>query len=518
MSGGEGSLLAIVPARGGSLGVLRKNLRVIDGKPLVLQRLETLRAAGLDPIVCSTDDPVIASIARMAGFEVHDRSETTAGGAATIADVVTEVVRDRGWSGPVGVFQPTSPGLSADRIRIEVANFLADDSLRTSATVAPVHDVLWTPDGPIGDWVNRQHGGPSAWRETGGMRLVKDPALLPSMVDMAGHDLVELLDAVEAMDVDDHAQLAGVRQVLAATTVTFVAAAGHGIGSGHLHRCLTLADELTHHEVQFALKVAEGEDPSPWEKLVLDAGHRIGDSQPSDGGGIVVFDLLRTDPATIWTLKRMGLGVVVLEDDGPGAYAADLVVNELAGSGPEAWRCGPDYAVLRPEFLRGRPHAPTEAGHLADSKGAGRVLLYFGGTDPAGLTGRLRLLLQSRGHTVISATGYGGREAVTLAEQMSLADVFVTAAGRAVHAAAHVGIPTISIPVNGRETRHARLDSVHYLPRAEIVSDRQVIEAVTAVLGSAALRLEMSERGRRTVDGAGTQRIASLIDRIAEGL
>jgi spore coat polysaccharide biosynthesis predicted glycosyltransferase SpsG len=512
----ERRLLAIVPARGGSVGVLRKNLRVIDGQPLVLQRLETLRAAGLDPIVCSTDDPVIASIARMAGFEVHDRSERTAGPAATIADVVTEVVRDRGWTGPVGVFQPTSPGLSADRIRIEVRNFLVNDTLRTAATVAPVHDVCWTVDGPIGEWVNRQHGGPSVWRETGGMRLVRDPALLPSMVDMAGHDTIELLDEVEAMDVDDHAQLAGVRQALYATTVTLVAVAGRLVGSGHLHRCLTLADELTHHDVQIVLQVPAGDDPEPWEQLVLEAGHRLGDVQPADGG-VVVFDVLRTDPTTVWALKQMGLRVAVIEDDGPGAFAADLVVNELAADGPERWRCGPDYAVLRPEFLRGRPHGPSQAGSNAGD-GKGRVLLYFGGTDPARLTDRLQLLLQSAGHTVTVATGYTGRERVTLAEQMALADVLVTAAGRAVPAAAHIGVPTISIPVNGREVAHARLDSAHYLPRAEIVSDRQVLEAVAAVLGSPALRLEMSGRGQHLVDGAGTQRIAALIDRLAEGL
>jgi CMP-N,N'-diacetyllegionaminic acid synthase len=64
-------VLAVVPARGGSKGIPRKNLQLLAGKPLVAHAVETGRAAQLvTRVVCSTDDPDIADAARAAGAEV----------------------------------------------------------------------------------------------------------------------------------------------------------------------------------------------------------------------------------------------------------------------------------------------------------------------------------------------------------------------------------------------------------------------------------------------------------------
>jgi N-acylneuraminate cytidylyltransferase len=64
-------VLAVVPARGGSKGISRKNLQLLAGKPLVAHAVETGCAARLvSRVVCSTDDPDIAEAARKAGAEV----------------------------------------------------------------------------------------------------------------------------------------------------------------------------------------------------------------------------------------------------------------------------------------------------------------------------------------------------------------------------------------------------------------------------------------------------------------
>jgi CMP-N-acetylneuraminic acid synthetase len=64
-------VLAVVPARGGSKGIPRKNLQLLGGKPLVAHAVETGCAATLvSRVVCSTDDPEIAQAARLAGAEV----------------------------------------------------------------------------------------------------------------------------------------------------------------------------------------------------------------------------------------------------------------------------------------------------------------------------------------------------------------------------------------------------------------------------------------------------------------
>jgi CMP-N-acetylneuraminic acid synthetase len=64
-------VLAVVPARGGSKGIPRKNLQLLGGKPLVVHAVETASAARVvSRVVCSTDDPEIAQVARAAGAEV----------------------------------------------------------------------------------------------------------------------------------------------------------------------------------------------------------------------------------------------------------------------------------------------------------------------------------------------------------------------------------------------------------------------------------------------------------------
>jgi CMP-N,N'-diacetyllegionaminic acid synthase len=63
--------LALIPARGGSKGVPRKNVRELAGKPLVAWTIESARACvGVDRIVVSTDDEQIGDICRESGAEV----------------------------------------------------------------------------------------------------------------------------------------------------------------------------------------------------------------------------------------------------------------------------------------------------------------------------------------------------------------------------------------------------------------------------------------------------------------
>lgn len=63
--------LGIIPARGGSKAVPRKNLKPLGGKPLIAWSIEAARAAAhLDRCIVSTDDPEIADLARAQGAEV----------------------------------------------------------------------------------------------------------------------------------------------------------------------------------------------------------------------------------------------------------------------------------------------------------------------------------------------------------------------------------------------------------------------------------------------------------------
>ena len=65
------SLLALIPARGGSKGIPRKNIRNLCGKPLIAWSIDVAQESNLvDKIVVSTDDEEIAEIALNYGAEV----------------------------------------------------------------------------------------------------------------------------------------------------------------------------------------------------------------------------------------------------------------------------------------------------------------------------------------------------------------------------------------------------------------------------------------------------------------
>lgn len=64
-------ILAVIPARGGSKGIPRKNVRLLAGKPLIAHTIEQAQQAhSVDWVVVSTDDLEIASISKQYGAEV----------------------------------------------------------------------------------------------------------------------------------------------------------------------------------------------------------------------------------------------------------------------------------------------------------------------------------------------------------------------------------------------------------------------------------------------------------------
>lgn len=63
--------IAVIPARGGSKRIPRKNIRDFCGKPMIAWSIEAARESGcIDKVVVSTDDPAIAEVARAHGAEV----------------------------------------------------------------------------------------------------------------------------------------------------------------------------------------------------------------------------------------------------------------------------------------------------------------------------------------------------------------------------------------------------------------------------------------------------------------
>jgi YrbI family 3-deoxy-D-manno-octulosonate 8-phosphate phosphatase len=142
------TVLAVIPARGGSKGVPAKNLAAVGGVPLVARAVRAcLDAPLVTHVAVSTDDPQIAAVARGAGAEVVLRPESIAGDTATSESAVRHAMdtheAEHGTSVDVVLLvQCTSPFISREDIE-GVARAVVLDGADSAVTVAPFHGFVW---------------------------------------------------------------------------------------------------------------------------------------------------------------------------------------------------------------------------------------------------------------------------------------------------------------------------------------------------------------------------------------
>lgn len=93
--------IAIIPARGGSKRIPRKNIKDFLGKPIITYSIEAALNSGVfDEVMVSTDDAEIAEIAKKYGANIpFFRSLETSNDTATTAEVLIEVINEYGKSG-----------------------------------------------------------------------------------------------------------------------------------------------------------------------------------------------------------------------------------------------------------------------------------------------------------------------------------------------------------------------------------------------------------------------------------
>ncbi|MFI9047737.1 cytidylyltransferase domain-containing protein [Streptomyces sp. NPDC053427] len=142
------TVVAVIPARGGSKGVPAKNLAAVGGVPLVARAVrECLAARLVTDVVVSTDDAGIAAAARGAGAVVVRRPGDIAGDTATSEAAVLHAMdayeAERGTEvDAVLLVQCTSPFLVREDID-GVAAAVVEDGADSALTVAPFHGFVW---------------------------------------------------------------------------------------------------------------------------------------------------------------------------------------------------------------------------------------------------------------------------------------------------------------------------------------------------------------------------------------
>jgi CMP-N,N'-diacetyllegionaminic acid synthase len=132
-------ILAVIPARGGSKGIPRKNIKPLAGKPLIAWTIEAaLQAQGIDRVIVSTEDEEIALVAKKLGAEVPfmrplELAQDETPGIASVLHAI-ERLPDFDW---VLLLQPTSPLRSVEDIE-GVVQFCRDQAAQSAVSITEV--------------------------------------------------------------------------------------------------------------------------------------------------------------------------------------------------------------------------------------------------------------------------------------------------------------------------------------------------------------------------------------------
>jgi len=330
------------------------------------------------------------------------------------------------------------------------------------------------------------------------------------------------------------------------------------MGTGHVFRALSLAEAwrtsggdslLAIHEATPALRGRI--DAAGFESIpvcgspgTLEDAEQTAALATERGAGWVVVDGYHFGYQYQEALLASGVRVLFVDDYGHAeAYVSHLVLNQNAGADPSLYaarapRCrlmlGPDYALLGPSFVE-------RVGFVRSVRSRARHLLVtFGGSDPSEAT---LLALEALPHLTcddiqitiavggsnpalpmiraaaarISPTPTVHPDPRDLAALMADADLALGAGGTTAWEFAFMGVPQVLLVLAQNQRVVAEcLDSLGVavnLGEAASCSPRRIAREIDSLIRSYQRRAEMAIRGQALVDGRGTERVVSVLQR-----
>ncbi|HEU4825336.1 MAG TPA: UDP-2,4-diacetamido-2,4,6-trideoxy-beta-L-altropyranose hydrolase [Dongiaceae bacterium] len=325
------------------------------------------------------------------------------------------------------------------------------------------------------------------------------------------------------------------------------------IGTGHVMRCLTLADELRRRGASTGFLCRS--EPGNLNAFIASRGHYIqilaaepddaqqsaayfGQAQPD----WVVVDHYALSRAWENAARRFARRIFVIDDLADRDHDCDLLLDQNLYEGVETRyaplvpaHCrqliGPRFALLRPEFAQARDRIARKAGPVA------RLLISFGGVDVTNETARLitcldDLLPPPAALDVVIGSASPHRDQVKalasrrpaatvhvgtdrMAELMSRADAFVGAGGSTTWERFCLGLPSLVIAVadNQRATSRylGKIGAIDYIGAAPELAADALRAAVSGFLLDHERRARMAELGMQLVDGLGASRVSDCI-------
>ena len=348
--------------------------------------------------------------------------------------------------------------------------------------------------------------------------------------------------------------------------VLFRVDASEIIGTGHVMRCLTLADALkkngTHtlfvsrhlslylqeilaikgHEFRIINSIQD-------ESSIDNLAHSdwLGVSQSRDALDTIklltnqTFDWLVVDHYALDTrwesaLRQSVKNILVIDDIADREHDCDVLLDQnfyvdmqsrYVGKVPKHCQLllGPRYALLRPEFLTARKQAKIRSGTVK------RILVFFGGVDADNYTGMALSAMQNLDLNgiavdVVIGTQHPNRDEILsickasnfvchiqtqhMAELMLQADLSIGAGGSATWERCSLGLPTIAISTADNQTaqiRDAAFSGLIYVIEANTNLPEVIERHLLTMIESSIFRQVLSTNAMGSVDGRGVLRV-----------
>lgn len=483
-------LLVVIPARGGSRGIPQKNIRMLDGKPLISYSISCASHSKYNPtVVVSSENNKILFVAQKYGATPILRPSELSGDEVTLDPVINDAVdqSENIWGSfdVVITMQPTSPTLKTATLDSAIDYFIAN-SLDTLISGVKDPRLSWkdSANGIRPNYLERKNRQylPNEYKETGAFVITRRCYVTSTSRFGENIDIFQVPKS-EAIDIDDASDWYVAERELCKKKILIRVEGHKKIGLGHIYRCLQIADSLIDHEICFAISnysdlgIKKLED-SRYKYVVLEDETQINSLIQQWRPNIIINDILNTSEEYIKSLKKYAR-VINFEDLGDGSIYADATINDLYTQSPSNnsaantfW--GSSYYIIRDEFLL------AEQPHFNDK--VKEILVVFGGTDPGNLTEKtLRALLManlpSDSHvTIILGLGYEDfskiekmtvdtnicvcQNVASISSYMEKADLAISSQGRTMLELASLGVPTILMAQNPREKTH-EFGSIH---------------------------------------------------------
>ncbi|HAG70481.1 MAG TPA: N-acylneuraminate cytidylyltransferase [Lachnospiraceae bacterium] len=543
--------LIIIPARGGSKRIPRKNVRIMCGKPLICYSMENARALKEEyektpgnclSIAVSTDDEELDSIVRKRGVEVIERPKELATDRVTLDPVIYHAVKymeeSRGISyDTVITMQATSPTLKMETLK-KALQYFEEQGYDTVISAMNKPHLSWgIKDGVITKNYEKRLNSqelPPNFVETGGFLITKRDCV--SAEGRIGKNVTVFeIPEDEAVDIDTYSDWVLCENILKRKRIIFHTVGKMQLGMGHVYRCLTLAYKLTGHEISFIVdsdsdigleKIRESNFPVETVKNSSELEEILKETRPD----ILVNDILDTEVEYMTMVSRYAKRVVNFEDVGPGAKYADAVINALYEKGEKLHNeyYGSKYFCIRDEFLE---EEPREFSRTVEN-----ILVIFGGADPSNLTAKMYSVCKSLHgefpgicfHFLLGFA-YPFKNEIKddpennifvhvdvkrVSSYMNRMDLAVTSQGRTVYELASMGVPSVVLAQNEREAEHVFAgiqNGFINLGLGRDTDEETIVQTLRWLINTPNVRKEMRNIELSREFSKGHERVISLI-------